>query len=61
MSTVEEIGKPIERLGVAEQVRLLKELPEHLKIFTDDAAWLKLAESACDFWNNPDDAAYDNL
>ena len=61
MSTVEKIGKAIERLGVAEQVRLLKELPEHLKISLDDAAWLKLSESAFGFWNNPDDAAYDNL
>jgi hypothetical protein len=61
MSTVEEIEKAIERLGVADQVRLLKELPEHLKIGPDDTAWLKLAEPAFEFWNNPDDAGYDKL
>jgi hypothetical protein len=61
MSTVEEIGKAIEQLQVTEQVRLLKELPEHLKISPDDVAWLKVAESTFEFWNNPDDAAYDNL
>jgi hypothetical protein len=61
MSTVEEIGKAIERLEVSEQVRLLKVLPEHLKISPDDVAWLKVAESTFEFWNNPADAAYDNL
>ena len=61
MSTVEEIEKAIERLDVRQQVKLLKELPAHLKISPDDVAWLKLAESAFDFWNNPDDAAYDQL
>jgi hypothetical protein len=61
MSTVEEIEKAIERLDVRQQVKLLKELPAHLKISPDDVAWLKLAESAFEFWNNPDDAAYDQL
>lgn len=61
MSTVEEIEKAIERLNIAKQVRLLKELPEHLKISPDDAAWLKLAESPFGFWDNPDDDAYDKL
>ena len=59
MSTVEEIEKAIERLDVKDQLKLLQELPEHLKIAPDDAAWAKLAESAFDFWENPDDAAYD--
>jgi hypothetical protein len=61
MSTVEEIEKAIERLNIAAQVRLLKELPERLKISPDDGARLKLAESAFGFWNNPDDAVYDKL
>ncbi len=61
MSTVEEIEKAIERLNVADQARLLKELPEHLKIGPDAAAWLKLAEPAFEFWNNSDDATYDKL
>ena len=61
MSTVEEISKAIERLDVKEQAKLLQELPDHLKIRPDDVAWLKLAEPAFDFWDNPDDAAYDRL
>ena len=43
------------------QVQLLRELPAHLKIAPDDVAWLKLAEPAFAFWDNPDDAAYDAL
>jgi hypothetical protein len=61
MSTVEEIEKAIERLDVKDQIKLLRELPAHLKISPDDVAWLKLAESAFDFWDNPDDAIYDKL
>ncbi len=61
MSTVQEITDAIERLDVKEQVRLLEELPAHLKISPDDVAGLKLAESAFDFWDNLDDAASDKL
>ena len=61
MSRVEEITEAIERLDVKEQAKLLQQLPEHLKIKPDDVAWLKLAEPAFAFWDNPDDAAYDNL
>ena len=61
MSTVEQIEEAIERLDVQSQVQLLRELPAHLKIAPDDVAWLKLAEPAFAFWDNPDDAAYDAL
>jgi hypothetical protein len=61
MSTVEEIEKAIEKLDVKEQLKLLQELPAHLKISPDDVAWLKLAESAFGFWDNPEDAIYDKL
>ena len=61
MSTIEEIAEAIERLDVRQQAKLLTELPSHLKILPDDVAWLRLAESAFDFWDNPDDAAYDKL
>lgn len=61
MSTVEEIEKAIERLDIAQQVKLLQALPAHLKISPDDVALLTLAESAFQFWDNPDDAAYDQL
>ncbi len=61
MSAVQAITEAVERLDVREQVELLKELPRHLKISPDDAAWTTLAESAFDFWDNLDDAIYDTL
>ena len=61
MSTVSEISEAIERLNVKEQVELLRILPQHLKISAEDLAWSRLAEPAFEFWNNPEDAIYDNL
>ncbi len=61
MSTVKEIEEAIEQLDIKEQVKLLKELPAHLKISGDDIAWINLAEPSFDFWNNSNDAAYDKL
>lgn len=61
MSTVEEVEYAIEQMEVSEQIRLLRELPSHLKITPDAVAWLELSESAFEFWNNLDDAAYDQL
>jgi hypothetical protein len=61
MSTVAEIGEAIEKLDVREQVRLLQVLPQHLKIKPEDLAWSRLAEPAFEFWNNPEDAIYDDL
>jgi len=61
MSTIAEISEAIDRLDVKEQVALLRILPEHLKISLDDLAWSRLAEPAFEFWNNPEDAIYDQL
>jgi hypothetical protein len=61
MSTVQEISAAIEQLDIHDQIRLLHDLPAHLKIQPDDVAWLKAAEPAFEFWNNPDDAVYDEL
>jgi hypothetical protein len=61
MSTVREISEAIEHLDVREQIRLLQALPAHLKIQPDDVTWLKAAEPAFEFWNNPEDAIYDQL
>jgi hypothetical protein len=61
MSTIQEISDAIARLDVRDQVRLLHELPAHLKIQPDDVAWLLAAEPAFEFWNNPEDAIYDKL
>jgi hypothetical protein len=61
MSTVAEISEAIEKLDLKEQVKLLQTLPQHLKITPDDLAWSRLAEPAFEFWNNPEDAIYDEL
>lgn len=61
MSTLQEITEAIERLDVKTQFKLLEELPRHLKVSTDDIAWSRLAEPAFEFWNNPEDALYDEL
>jgi hypothetical protein len=61
VSTVQEISRAIEQLDVLDQMRLLHDLPAHLKIQPDDVAWLKAAEPAFEFWNNPEDAIYDEL
>ena len=58
---VRQINEAIEHLDVREQIRLLQDLPAHLKIQPDDVAWLKAAEPAFEFWNNPEDAIYDKL
>ena len=61
MGTVQEIGEAIEHLNMRDQIRLLHDLPAHLKIQPDDVARLKAAEPTFEFWNNPEDAIYDQL
>jgi hypothetical protein len=61
VSSVEEIVRAIERLDVREQLRLLLDLPAHLKISSEDVAAWRNTESAFTFWDNPDDAIYDDV
>ena len=61
MSNVQEISSAIARLDLREQIRLLYELSSHLKIQPDDLAWLKAAEPLFEFWDNSEDAVYDQL
>jgi hypothetical protein len=61
MITVSEITQAIDQLDARSQVQLLEQLPSHLKVKIGDIAWLRAAESAFDFWNNPEDAIYDKL
>jgi hypothetical protein len=49
VSTVQEISQAIEHLDVRDQMRLLHDLPAHLKIQLEDVAWLKAAEPAFEF------------
>jgi hypothetical protein len=59
--TVQEISQAIKHLDVRDQIRLLHDLPAHLKIQPDDVAWLKVTEPAFEFCNNPEEAIYDEL
>jgi hypothetical protein len=61
VSTVAEISEAIEKLDVKQQLELLRVLPGHLKISPENYGWSKLAESAFDFWINPEDAICDKL
>ncbi len=61
MSTVLEITDAIERLDIKAQVALLRELPQHLKISPEALAWARVAEGSFDFWDNPEDAIYEQL
>jgi hypothetical protein len=61
MSTVAEINDAIEKLDLKDQIKLLQTLPDHLKISPDDLGWMRVAEPAFAFWDNPEDAIYDKL
>jgi hypothetical protein len=61
MSTVAEITEAIEQLDARSQVQLLEQLPSHLKVKVEDIGWLRAAESAFAFWDNAEDAVYDDL
>jgi hypothetical protein len=61
MNTVEEIIVAIEGLSCSEQVRLLRELPCHLKTSLGTTGAVTPLGSVFDFWNNPDDSLYDGI
>ena len=44
-----------------EREQFLHLLPDLLDISPEDYGWLKAAESAFDFWDNKEDAVYDEL
>ena len=59
--TIEQIEDAISRSDRAFQQRLLKDLPRLLSIQASNSALLKIAEPSFEFWNNPEDEAYDRL
>ncbi len=62
MSTdVAELIKRIQGLPQGKRKELLQSLPAALGVSPEDLAWLHAAESAFDFWNNPEDEVYDRL
>jgi len=51
----------IQEFKIQEQNQFLHLLPNLLSIPSEDYIWLKMAESAFEFWDNEEDAIYDRL
>jgi len=51
----------IQEFEAQERDQFLHLLPNLLSISPEDHSWLKLAESAFEFWDNEEDAIYDRL
>jgi predicted DNA-binding antitoxin AbrB/MazE fold protein len=59
---VDGVFKPIEQVTDAvpgKTYRVFSE--EELRVLTEDLQWLKAAEKSFEFWDNEEDAVYDNL
>jgi hypothetical protein len=54
--SLRQIEATIVRAAPEQQRKLLARLPHLLRLPSSDLALVKLAESAFDFWDNPDDA-----
>jgi hypothetical protein len=59
--SVEEVIDALRGLPPEGQREVLARLPSALALSSEDLAWLRLAEWAFEFWDNPEDAAYDAL
>lgn len=59
--SLDEIENAIKELDRSSQQRLLRDLPRLLDIEPESIGLLKVAEPAFAFWDNSDDAVYDNL
>ena len=59
--SIKAIEQAIVRAKPKEQRRLLAKLLRLLHIDPEDIAWTKLAEPSFEFWNNEQDAIYDQL
>jgi hypothetical protein len=58
---IDKIFDEIKNLSEDEQKEFLSLLPKALNLSPEDLLWARLAESAFDFWDNPDDQIYDDL
>jgi len=59
--SLKDIEEAILYLKKADQLKLTTELPIILKLPSDNLSILKLAEPSFEFWDNPEDSAYDSL
>ena len=58
---IDKIFDEIKSLSQEEQREFLTLLPKALTVTPEDLLWVRLAESAFAFWDNPDDQIYDDL
>lgn len=58
---LEEIENAISQLDRSSQQKLLKDLPRLIDLRQQSFALLKAAEPSFEFWENSEDAVYDNL
>jgi hypothetical protein len=59
--SLKDIELAIKELDKASQQKLLQDLPKLLGISFDAMGWLKVAEPSFAFWDNEEDAIYDNI
>ena len=59
--SVEDILSALRDLSPEARQEVLNRLPSGLALSSEEMARLRLAEPAFDFWDNPEDAAYDAL
>lgn len=59
--SVEKILGAVRDLPPEAQHEVLTRLPSVLSVDLEEPAWLRLAEMAFEFWDNPEDAVYDAL
>ena len=59
--SLKEIEVAIKELNETDQQNLLRHLPKLLKVSLDTFGWLKIAEPSFAFWDNDEDAIYDQL
>jgi len=58
---VRQVVQIIREFESQERGQFLHLLPTLLNISSEDYGWLKIAESAFEFWDNEEDAVYDRL
>ena len=60
-SLIETIERELVAAPPVQKRKMLAKLARLLKISPNDISWLKLSEPSFEFWDNPEDAIYDQL
>lgn len=59
--SLQDVERMIKGFAPEDQAKLLSDLPRILALRRADRSLLELAEESFEFWDNPEDAAYDRL